>query len=97
MAKCRFTNDAVRDLTNIWNYTLEKWSERQADKYFNVLIAACEELAHNPNSGKEYTKIYPELKGRKTWKHIIFYRQLDEHTVEITRILHEKMDLKNKF
>jgi len=97
MAKYRFTNEAVHDLTNIWNYTLDNWSEKQADKYFNVLIAACTELAINPKSGKAYNEIYPELKGRKTWKHIIFYRELDKQTIEITRILHERMDLKSKF
>ncbi len=32
MAKYKLTNKAVKDLANIWNYTFEAWSERQADK-----------------------------------------------------------------
>jgi len=31
-----------------------------------------------------------------TNRHIIFYRTLNENYVEITRILHERMDLKKR-
>ena len=34
MAKHKLTNKAVEDLTEIWNYTYDKWSEYQADKYY---------------------------------------------------------------
>jgi len=34
MAKLKFTNNAVKDLTDIWSYTLDTWSENQADKYY---------------------------------------------------------------
>ena len=33
MADYRLTNKAVADLSDIWNYTCETWSEQQADKY----------------------------------------------------------------
>jgi toxin ParE1/3/4 len=36
------------------------------------------------------------LYGVKTNRHIIFYRKPSEEYVEITRILHERMDLKNR-
>jgi len=39
--------------------------------------------------------LFLRLKGYKVNKHIIFYRLLDKgKTIEIARILHEKMDLK---
>lgn len=96
MAKFKLTNHAVKDLSAIWNYTYDTWSEKQADKYYKLLIDACTELAKKPNPGKGYSEIYPELKGQSTSKHIIFYRELDKDTIEITRILHERMDLKSK-
>jgi toxin ParE1/3/4 len=37
------------------------------------------------------------LFGLRANKHIIFYRKIDEAVIEITRILHESMDLKNRF
>ena len=34
MAEYYFTNKAVEDLTKIYEYTYEFWSEKQADKYY---------------------------------------------------------------
>ena len=96
MAEFKLTNKAVEDLSKIWDYTFEDWSERQADKYYESLISNCQELADNPNLGKNYEGITKSLLGMKTNRHIIFYRTLNEHYVEITRILHERMDLKKR-
>ena len=94
MAEFKLTNKAVEDLSKIWDYTFEVWSERQADKYYESLISNCQEIADNPNLGKNYDGITQNLLGIKTNRHIIFYRTLNENYVEITRILHERMDLK---
>lgn len=96
MAQLKFTKSAVNDLSDIWEYTLKTWSEKQAEKYYRLIIETCAELAKNPQTGKDYSEIYPKLLGQKTLKHIIFYRLIDESTIEITRILHERMDLKNR-
>ena len=52
MAEYYFTNKAVEDLAEIWNYTLETWSEKQADKYYELLLISCNELAKNQKLGK---------------------------------------------
>lgn len=96
MAEFKLTNKAVEDLSKIWSYTFEAWSESQANKYYAMLISTCQEIADNPNLGKSYDGITPNLLGRHTNRHIIFYRPLSENYVEITRILHERMDLKNR-
>jgi len=96
MAKYRFTNKAVDDLTQIWNYTLNKWSEKQADIYYSMLIENCKEIASNPDLGKCYFEIREDLLGFKAGHHIIFYREIEENRIEILRILHEQMDLKNR-
>jgi len=41
MTKYFFSNKAIEDLSAIWNYTIETWSEEQADKYYNMLLAFC--------------------------------------------------------
>lgn len=97
MAKFKFTNNAVKDLTDIWTYTVDTWSESQADKYYSLIMNACTAIAKKPQIGKEYPDIYPDLKGKQASKHIVFYRIIDDESVEITRILHESMDLKSKF
>lgn len=96
MAKYKLTNKAVEDVSNIWNCTFEVWSEKQADKYYDGLIFNCQEIAENPDLGKKYKGISKQLLGMRANRHIIFYRTLNEDYIEITRILHERMDLKKK-
>jgi len=96
MSNYQFTNKAVEDLTDIWDYTSENWSEEQADKYYFEIINVCEEIAENKRSGKYYSNLIENLKGVKVNKHIIFYREITNELIEIERILHEKMDLKSK-
>jgi toxin ParE1/3/4 len=96
MAKYKLTNKAVEDLTTIWNYTFEKWSEKQADQYYEMLLERCQYIADNPNCGKNYEGIKDELWGLKANLHIIFFRQSNSNPIEITRILHEQMDWKNR-
>jgi toxin ParE1/3/4 len=96
MAKYRLTNRAVADLTQIWNYTCDKWSENQADRYYKMLLANFDELAMNPMLGKEYYMVTDSLLGFKAGRHIIFYHSVDSNEIEIVRILHEQMDLKTR-
>lgn len=96
MAKYKLTNKAVDDLTQIWNYTFDKWSESQADKYYHMLIDNCQEVANSPDFGKNYSGVTEDLFGLKVGRHIIFYRRIEDTEIEITRILHEQMDLKNR-
>ncbi len=96
MAKYNLTKKAVTDLTNIWNYTFEKWSEQQADNYYENLIESFEEITQKPFIGKKYEGITSGLLGLRVKKHIIFYREISKDEIEITRILHGSMDLKRR-
>ncbi|HBE43476.1 MAG TPA: type II toxin-antitoxin system RelE/ParE family toxin [Bacteroidales bacterium] len=94
MAKYQLSNKAVNDLTTIWNYTLVKWSEKQADQYYNLLIDTFIEISKNPGLGKDYSDIFENILGFRVGRHIIFYRIVHVKDIEIIRILHERMDLK---
>jgi toxin ParE1/3/4 len=96
MDRYKFTNKAVEDLTQIWNYTFNKWSENQADIYYSMLLENCKDLANNPDLGKNYSEVIQNLLGFKAGRHIIFYRMIEENEIEITRILHGQMNLKNR-
>jgi Plasmid stabilisation system protein. len=65
-------------------------------KYYDELISNCQEIADNSDSGKNYEGISKQLFGMKANRHILFYRTLSKDYVEITRILHERMDLKKR-
>ncbi len=97
MSKFLLTRKAVHDLEDIWDYTVKKWSENQAEIYYLLLIDSCSEIAKNPSIGKSYDVVEQDILGCKTGEHIIFYRKISEQEIEIIRILHGMMDLKNKF
>lgn len=96
MPKVILRQQAIDDLNDIWNYTFEQWSENQADKYYALLKFSCIEIGENPELGRDYSRIKRNLLGLKTGKHIIFYHLISVDEIEIIRILHERMDLKNK-
>ncbi len=96
MAKVILRQEAIDDLNDIWEYTFEKWSEKQADKYYASIKIACNGIGEHPNIGKEYVGISKNLLGFKSGKHIIFYQIISAKRIEVIRILHERMDLKNR-
>lgn len=96
MANFKLTKRAVEDLSGIWNYTYDNWSENQADIYYQLLVDSFNEIADRPTIGRDYSGIIDKLKGLKVGKHIVFYQQLTEQSIEIIRILHEQMDLRNR-
>ena len=96
MAKVVFRKKAVEDLNDIWTYTFNEWSEEQADKYYEILESACLKIGRNPRIGKSYKEIHTGLLGFGTEKHIIFYQINEIDEIEVIRILHKQMDLKNR-
>ena len=95
MAEFYLTNKAVEDLGDIWNYTTETWFENQAEIYYSLLIDSCQELANKPNQGKSYEVVERNVLCFKTGQHVIFYRIVTEKEIEVVRILHGMMDMKN--
>ena len=61
-----------------------------------MLLDICQDIADNPELGRNYDEINSELFGVKANRHIIFYRKIRGRPIEITRILHERMDLKRR-
>lgn len=94
MAKFFLTNKAVLDLGTIWDYTVETWSENQAEIYYSLLMNTCQDLAKNPSLGRSYEVVEKDVLGFKTGQHVIFYKRISEKEIEILRILHGMMDLK---
>ena len=93
MLKLTLRQEAIDDLTDIWNYTKTKWSENQAEKYYQTIKTSCKLIAENTNIGKNYNEISSHLFGVKSGKHIIFYSIIPDYEIEVIRILHERMDL----
>ena len=95
MAKFYLSNKAVDDLNDIWDYTVNTWSEKQAENYYLLLMNSCQELANKPNLGKSYEAVEKNVFGFKTGEHLIFYQIVSQKEIEVVRILHGMMDIKN--
>jgi toxin ParE1/3/4 len=96
MARYFLTQKAIDDLSAIWEYTFETWSEHQADSYYFALVEDCQKLADRSYLGRNYHEIRADVFGYKSSEHLIFYRKMDQSNIEVIRILHARMDLKKK-
>ena len=93
MANYILSRKAQEDLRKIWYYTVDTWSEKQADIYFHNLIQSLDSIADDPNSvGRSYEEVRVGYRGLRSGRHIIFYRVLKNGKARIIRILHERMD-----
>ena len=70
----RISKQAQTDLINIWEYTFNKWSLEQADKYYLIIVEAIKMLLKEPNMGKSYERVRKGYRGFQIKSHIIFYR-----------------------
>jgi len=93
MGSYRISNDAIDDLSNIWNYSADQWSENQANKYYKELKSAFEKISENPESGRNFEEMDKIFFGYMINRHIVFYRKHSVEGIEIVRILHERMDI----
>ena len=85
---------AMSDLEEIWLYTVKKWFIEQADRYYNLIFDEINYICKNIHAGKSMEHVRKGYRASKVKSHLIFYRVLND-TVEVIRILHERMDTEN--
>jgi len=90
------------DFANILKWTAENFGERQSRVYRDTLVLAIGELAHGPNVAGSRARdeimaglhtLHVARRGR-SGSHFLMYRAASNSTIEIVRILHERMDLR---
>ena len=95
-ARYRISQQVIEDLEHIWLYTFHKWSKEQADTYYKLLIDRIEFIAANFMTGKSVGYLRKNYRASVIESHVIFYRKDDTNTVEIVRILHQRMNIKDR-
>lgn len=92
----KISQEANNDLEKIWLYTIENWSLKQADRYFNLILDEIEYIAQNSESGKDFGPIRKDYYRSKVKSHLIFYKINEKkQVVEVIRILHQRMDVES--
>jgi toxin ParE1/3/4 len=89
------SNEAIADLNKIWYYTVEKWSVAQANHYYDLIFQEIDYICKRPHSGKPLDDIRKGYRVSKVKSHLIFYKVVNG-TIEIIRILHQRMDIENR-
>ncbi|MFA7232908.1 MAG: type II toxin-antitoxin system RelE/ParE family toxin [Terrimicrobiaceae bacterium] len=81
-------------LIEIWDYTLDKWGEKQADAYVRGLVAAMHSLGGNRHLWRKLPdKTLAGIWFAKHEHHYIFFREISGGTIGVITVLHESMDL----
>lgn len=91
-----FRPKAVADLDAIWRYTAQAWGAAQADAYVRTIVEACHAVARGERTGSDASSLRPGYRKLRIGGHLAFYRPQGDGTVEVVRILHERMDLPNR-
>ena len=95
---------AELDFANIVKWTAENFGARQSHIYRDTLVQAIRELAEGPDvpGSKGRDEISPGLRtlhvarrGRRG-SHFLMYRAAPNRTIEIVRILHDRMDIQRQ-
>lgn len=78
------------DFAGIYDYTLFKFGEAQADRYTEALAAFLETLSQMPDMGLELERL-PGVRRIVFHAHNIFYTSQSDW-IFVARILHQQMD-----
>jgi len=81
---------AKDDLKNIWHYSFKKWGEDKAVEYLLQLDAGIQRLISNPELGQSRATIRVGYRSLQINRHLVYYR-LQGQTIDIVRVLHERM------
>ena len=96
MAEYIISEKALNDLNNICIYTAQNWSLEQANRYYNLIMDEIEYVAENFETTKDFGSIRKDYRYSKVKSHLIFCKQIENTEMEVVRILHERMDIKNR-
>lgn len=96
MAEYIISEKALEDLNNIWIYTAENWSVEQANRYYNLIVDEIEYVLENFEASKDFGNVRKNYKYSKVKSHLVFYKKTENTEMEVVRILHERMDIKNR-
>ncbi len=91
MSRIEFSNDAERDLIDIYLYSAEHFGVPQAENYLESLYAKISVAAENPSFGADYGFARPGLRRIESQSHAIYFRASDSG-IRIMRILGGRMD-----
>lgn len=91
MGAYRLSKECEIDISEIYEYGIEKFGLIQAQGYLIGLHELFQSLAGNPGMGQDSSEFYPTLKRFMYKSHMVFYLQ-SESGIFVVRMLSQSMD-----
>jgi toxin ParE1/3/4 len=91
MSRYTLSPRAEADLDEIWDFTVKRWGETQAEDYIRLLVGAIEAVAENPRRGRRCDDVRKGYHRYLAGSHIIFFRKI-KGGIDVVRVLHGGMD-----
>ncbi len=93
MPSYKLSDEAKKDIAEIYNYSKNKWGTRQTTRYLKLLRKRMRWLAQNPKLGEQRNEIKEGYHSFPESKHIIYY-VINQNHIYIIGVLHQSMDAK---
>jgi toxin ParE1/3/4 len=87
---------ALDDINKIWIYTAENWSVQHADRYYNLTLDEVEYIVGNFEMARDFGNVRKNYRYSKVKSHLVFFKKTKSNKIEVVRVLHERMDIKNQ-
>ena len=91
MPRFHLSREALSDLNDIADYTLERWGKEQARVYIDALHGRLTELAHQPLLGRVRPELAEDLLCFPFESHVVFYTRTN-FGIAVVRVLHKRQD-----
>ncbi|BBK41083.1 hypothetical protein STVA_11030 [Allostella vacuolata] len=96
------TETALRDLAQIVDWTAEHFGVSQAVRYRATILAAAAALQAGPDvpGARPAREVDPDFRvlhvarGGRSGRHLLLYRAVVDHQIDILRVLHDGMDIR---
>lgn len=85
------------DLEQIWDYTCERWDDKQAEEYVREIQRAIERVVDNPTIGRACDPVRPSYRKHAVGAHTLYNRIVPGDLIDVVRILHQRMDVDRQF
>ena len=87
------TPRAAANVEDIWNYSVQRWGARQAERYVKAIGEACEGLGRGTRFSQDASAVRAGYRSANVGSHVIFFRSDANGPITIVRVLHQSMDV----
>ncbi|PYE13208.1 type II toxin-antitoxin system RelE/ParE family toxin [Paraburkholderia silvatlantica] len=83
---------AERDLDDIWDYTVGRWGEAQAERYILSIESSVAGLVEGTQPSLSAADVREGYRKARVGMHVVFFRE-SPSLIDVVRILHQQMDI----